>query len=298
MASFFETQVMPVAIRIDPRYFQICFLILFLGYGIIFLHWNPDLLHYTICIGGCLIFNIVFEWQRNHDIRRGAVLMQIRNWGLSSLITGLSLCLLLKTNHWYTSAFAVFFAVASKYVIRIKGRHIFNPSAFGIALTILVTRDAWLSPAQWGNAIALIFFIIILGIIVVTRVQKLDTSMAFLAGYCGLLYFRQVLVLGWPLDFFFHSISSGALMLFSFFMISDPKTSPSNAGGRILWALMIAVIAFYLSTFWYVNNAALWSLVIMAPSIIFIDRVFKSDRFDWKLSTISLPHIQKLKIRL
>ena len=69
--------------------------------------------------------------------------------GFSVLISAMSLCLLLKTNHWSTSLLAAFFTVGSKYILRFRQKHIFNPSAFGLVATLLLTGDAWLSPGQW-----------------------------------------------------------------------------------------------------------------------------------------------------
>jgi hypothetical protein len=123
--------------------------------------------------------------------------------------------------------------------------------------------------------------VVTLGTIVVTRVQKLDVSLAFLLTYVGLLYWRQVGYLGWPADHFVHSISTGSLLLFSFFMISDPKTSPDHPFARIVWAVLIAAGAFYLSVFKWQYNTAIWVLVMAAPLVPLLDRIFKAQRFNW-----------------
>ena len=124
-------------------------------------------------------------------------------------------------NYWYISLLAAFITVASKSLFRVDHKHFFNPSAIGIVTTVVVTGDAWLSPGQWGSNAVIFFAVITLGTIIVTRVQKLDVSLGFLFTFVGLLYWRQVLVLGWPLDHFIHSVSTGSLLLFTFFMISD-----------------------------------------------------------------------------
>jgi Na+-transporting NADH:ubiquinone oxidoreductase subunit NqrB len=92
--------------------------------------------------------------------------------------------------------------VIGKYIFRIDRKHIFNPSAFGIAAVLLFTNDAWLSPGQWGSNALVFFLVVTLGTIVITRVQRLDISLAFLLTYMGLLFARQVLYLDWPFDFF------------------------------------------------------------------------------------------------
>src|ERR1044071_5363228 len=115
-------------LQVDPRAFQVIFQAIFLSYGILALNWTPDWSHYIIIIGGCLVFQYAAD---SIKTRKWLSLADFDRWGFSVLISAMSLCLLLKTNHWYTSLFASFLTVASKYVFRLDRKHIFNPSAFG-----------------------------------------------------------------------------------------------------------------------------------------------------------------------
>jgi Na+-translocating ferredoxin:NAD+ oxidoreductase RnfD subunit len=243
------------------------------------LHWYADWQHYFISIGGCLFFQYAVDSIKS---KRFLQPKEFDRWGFSVLISAMSLCLLLKTNHWQISLLAAFLTVSSKYVFKWKHKHIFNPSAFGIVATIYLTNDAWLSPGQWGSNAVIFFGVITLGTIVVTRVQKLDVSLAFLLTFVGLLYWRQVYVLGWPMDYFIHSISTGSLLLFTFFMISDPRTSPNHPVARIIWAILIAAVAFYLAAFKWKYNTIIWILVAAAPLVPVLDAMFKSKAFEWK----------------
>jgi Na+-translocating ferredoxin:NAD+ oxidoreductase RnfD subunit len=278
--------------RIDPRFFQVLFQSIFLAYGIVFLDWNADWLHYVLSIGGCLLFQYLTD---SFISKKLLGIKEFNRWGFSILISAMSLCLLLKTNYWETSLLAAFLTVASKYIFRWKRKHIFNPSAFGIVATILISGNAWLSPGQWGSTTVIFFGVITLGTIVVTRVQKLDVSLAFLLTFVGLLYWRQVYVLGWPIDHFMHSISTGSLLLFTFFMISDPRTSPNHPVARILWAILIAFVAFYLATFKWKYNTVIWVLVAAAPLVPVLDRVFRAGEFKWQPGIFSLSFIPKFK---
>src|SRR5258705_647473 len=276
----------------DPRYFQVVFQAVFLSYGILFLHWNADWQHYIISIGGCLFFQYAADSIRS---KRFLKPNEFDRWGFSVLISAMSLCLLLKTNDWYVSLFAAFFTVASKYILRFNKKHILNPSAFGIVATILLTKDAWLSPGQWGSNAVIFFGVITFGTIVVTRVQKLDISLAFLLTFIGLLYWRQVYVLGWPMDYFIHSVSTGSLLLFTFFMISDPRTSPNHPVARIIWAVLIAAVSFYLATFKWRYNTTIWVLVATAPLVPLLDKIFKAKIFEWTSTPIHFNFILKFK---
>jgi len=281
-----------ISLTLDPRWFQVIFQAIFLSYGIFYLHWSADWLHYITSIGGCLLFQYAAD---SINSKRFLHVNEFDRWGFSVLISAMSLCLLLKTGFWYISLLAALLTVISKYFFRVNKKHIFNPSAFGIVATILLTKDAWLSPGQWGSNAVIFFGVITLGTIVVTRVQKLDVSLAFLFTFVGLLYWRQVYVLGWPMDYFIHSVSTGSLLLFTFFMISDPRTSPNHPIARILWAVMIAVIAFYLAAFKWKYNTIIWVLVAAAPLVPILDKIFKSKDFLWSQTSISFTFIYKLK---
>src|SRR4030095_16754441 len=283
------------AITLDPRYFQVIFQFVFLCYGILFLEWNTDWLHYILSIVGCLLFNYGFETLKQQRWLSLFGKSGFKLWGFSVLISAMSLCLLLKTNHWSTSLLAAFLTVSSKYIFRFNQKHIFNPSAFGLAATILITGDAWLSPGQWGSNAIMFFAIITLGTIVVTRVQKLDVSLAFLVTFVGLLFWRQVYVLGWPMDHFIHSVSTGSLLLFSFFMISDPRTTPNHPVARILWAVAVAWVAFYLAAFKWMYNTPIWVLVAAAPLVPVLDGIFRSKKFQWSDTTIHFNQFSIIK---
>jgi hypothetical protein len=281
-----------LSFALDPRYFQVVFQAIFLSYGILFLNWNADWQHYAISIGGCLFFQYAADSIKSKRLLRPN---EFDKWGFSVLISAMSLCLLLKTNDWYVSLLAAILTVVSKYIFRFDKKHIFNPSAFGIIATILITKDAWLSPGQWGSNAVIFFFVVTLGTIAVTRVQKLDVSLAFLFTFIGLLYWRQVYILGWPLDHFVHSISTGSLLLFTFFMISDPRTAPNHPVARIIWAVLIAVVSFYLAAFKWKYNTIIWVLVAAAPLVPLLDKFFKAKEFHWTSSIIQFNFINKLK---
>lgn len=280
-------------LRIDPRYFQVVFQAIFLSYGILVLDWTADWSHYFFSTGGCLFFQYAADSFKSKRLLR---FTEFDRWGFSVLISAMSLCLLLKTNHWYISLLAAFLTVVSKYIFRWNHKHICNPSAFGIVAVILITNDAWLSPGQWGSNAFIFFGAITLGVIVVTRVQKLDVSLAFLLAYAGLLYWRQVYVLGWPMDYFIHSISTGSLLLFTFFMISDPRTSPNHPAARIIWAVLIAAFAFYLAAFRWKYNTIIWILVAASPLVPVLDAIFKSKTFTWVNPSGTSRNISTLKI--
>lgn len=271
----------------DARYFQIIFQFVFLSYGIYFLHWNNEYWLYSSYFISCLATQFFCEWLMGKK--------QIPFWkryanGIpSALISAFGLSLLLKTNDISVAILAAIITIASKYILRYKGKHIFNPSALGIVAVVLLTNDAWVSPGQWGNNAVILFAVLSLGFIITTRVQKLDVSLAFLGTFAALIFIRQIIYLGWPMDHFVQSVSTGSLLIFSFFMITDPKTIPNHTLARILWSAAIAAVAFYLTAFEFINAAPIFVLVLAQPLVPLLDELFKAKKFEWRAPTMSPP---------
>ncbi len=275
----------------DARYFQILFQSIFLCYGIFILHWNNEYWLYATYFTTSLATQFVSEWLIGK--KTIPFLTRIKNGIPSVLISSFGLSLLLKTNDAGVAAFAAVVSIASKYILRINGKHIFNPSALGIVAAILLTGNAWISPGQWGSGAVIVFGVLSLGFIVTTRVQKLDVSLAFLGTFAGLIFLRQIVYLGWPLDHFIQSVSTGSLLLFSFFMITDPKTIPNHTVVRILWSAAVAAVAFYLATFKFMNGAPVFVLVLAQPLVPILDKFFKAKNFEWIPSKNYTPEEKK-----
>jgi Na+-transporting NADH:ubiquinone oxidoreductase subunit NqrB len=267
----------------DARYFQIIFQYVFLSYGIFYLGCNGGWWLYTTYLATSLLTQLLCETIRSFIKNKKAPCWTNITTGLpSAVISSLGLCLLLKTNTGGVAALAAFISIASKYIIRFNGKHIFNPSALGIVVTIFITQNAWISPGQWGSGTIILFAAFCLGFIITTKVQKLDVSLAFLAGFGGLLFIRQITYLGWPMDYFLQTISTGSVLLFCFFMISDPKTTPNHPVARIAWSIAIAVLSFYLSAFQFINGAPILALVCLQPLVPLLNKFFKAASFQWR----------------
>ena len=119
----------------------------------------------------------------------------------------------------------------------------FNPTNFAIVVLLLASNRVWVSPGQWGNVVFFAFLIACLGGLVVNRAARSDVTYAFLIAYISLLVIRS-LYLGEPLTIPIHRLENGAFLLFAFFMISDPKTTPDSRVGRVLFATLVVGIGF------------------------------------------------------
>ncbi len=198
----------------------------------------------------------------------------------SALISALSLCLLLRTDALAWAAVAAALAVGSKFLVRVRGKHVFNPTNLALAALLLATPEVWVSPGQWGTGASFAFAIACAGLAVTYRSARSDVTLAFIAAYAGLITARS-LYLGEPLTIPLHRLESGAFLLFSFFMISDPKTTPDARAGRIAFALLVAVGAAYVHLRLFRPNGFLWALVLASPLVPLIDLVFPAARYQW-----------------
>lgn len=255
----------------DARHYQIIFLSVFYIYGVSFLGWLENAHFAFLAIITCLVMQTLFcQWL---NLPMSAL--------KSALISGFSIALMLKTSSVFPILLASIISISSKYFIRYNGKHVYNPTNFGIIVTILVTGEAWISPGQWGSKAFFLFFIGMAGLMVLIKAKRLDTGLIFIGIYSFLMYIRLVLIQGWEFDVFLHQLMSGTLLLFSFFMITDPATTPKSFKGRFVWTLLIATGAFAATSFYYINGAPLWSLFLLTPLSIVVNKIFPGQTFKW-----------------
>ena len=258
----------------DPRYYQVIVLSLLLSYGVFALdfgiHWQNALA-------------IMIAAQLTQFVGTRAAALD-RFDPLSALITSLSLTLLLRTDEIALAAVAAVIAIGSKFLIRSRGKHIFNPANVALVTLMLVSDAAWVSSGQWGSAAISAFALACLGFLVLTRARRAETTIAFFGAF-ALLLFGRALWLGDPLSIPLHQLQNGALLIFAFFMISDPKTSPNSAAGRTIYGALVAGVAFAIQYVFYEPNGPILALIMMAPTVPLIDRLISGQLYRWDQPT-------------
>jgi Na+-transporting NADH:ubiquinone oxidoreductase subunit NqrB len=259
----------------DPRYYQIAVLFSLLIYGVGWLNFDVGARAIAILLGTVLTTQFLcvrFLSTSAFD-------------PLSPLISGLSLCLLLRANSAALLIVTATITIASKFLLKWNGKHVFNPTNFGIVAMIAVSGDIWVSPAQWGSKLHFAFLMACLGGMVIHRAMRSDVSLAFIFAYAAIL-FGRALWLGDPSTIPLKQLQSGALLLFTFFMISDPKTTPDSRPGRILFALLVAAGAAYVQFALYRTNGLLWSLALCSMLTPFIDDFSPGTKYQWQSPNI------------
>ncbi|MGB6230421.1 MAG: RnfABCDGE type electron transport complex subunit D [Litorimonas sp.] len=254
----------------DPRHYQIAVLSSLILVGLFAYSFRLPWWHVAGCVGSTLATQALadrFVARRPFDPR-------------SPLISALSLTLLLRTGSVTLSILAGVLAVGSKYLLRWRGKHIFNPANFGLVIVSLAFTSAWISPGQWGSAPIFAVLLLGLGGVVTGRAKRWDVSLALLVAYAALLFGRAVW-LGDPLAIPLHQLQSGALLIFAFFMISDPKTTPDARAGRLLFAGLVAIVGFSIQFGLHNSAGIILALILCAPLVPLIDRLFRAERYHW-----------------
>jgi hypothetical protein len=263
----------------DPRHGQIAVLASLLAYGLARLDFDLGPLQIAMTIGTAL----ATQWFADTWVRTPT-----RAGLKSALISSLSLCLLLRTNDVAWAAAGAAIAVGSKFLVRVGGKHVFNPTNGALAALLLTTDAVWVSPGQWGTTAIFAFAMACAGLAVVHRSARSDVTVAFLVSYALLAVGRSI-ALGEPMTIPLHRLESGAFLLFAFFMISDPKTTPDARGARVLYAALVAIGAWYVHFRLFRPNGFLWALAAVSPFVPLLDRVWPATRYAWPVSPLSVP---------
>ena len=244
-----------------------------LGYGLFGLDFDLSWLHVTAVIGAALATQLVCSrlWRLP------------RFDPLSALISGIGLCTLLRTNGIAPAVFAASLAIASKFVLRIRGKHVYNPTNLALIL-MLVAGAGWISPGQYGHFAFAALAMVCMGLTVVTRAARTDVTLSFLISYAAILFTRS-LWLGEPLSIPIHRLQSGLLLQFAFNMISDPKTTPDSRAGRVLFGSLVAFGAGLVQFVLFRTNGPVWSLAAVTLLVPLIDRWLPGPRYEWTPTT-------------
>lgn len=254
-----EYLVVPPNVR-DPRLHLAGVIISLQVLGQTTLHFDLSIAQIVVAVLTSALLEVAITLRRT-----GVVL-----WPGSALLTGNSVAFILRvpgTEHgdwWSTRGWWVFAAVSavsllSKYVIRHQGRHVFNPSNLGLVVAFLALgstradpQDLWWGDVSVGLALTLAV-IVIGGVVIVSRLQMLALVLAFwstLALAAGLVAARgHCMTARWHAgavcgrSFWWVLLTSPEILVFTFFMITDPKTAPRGRVARVVYGAAVGLIA-------------------------------------------------------
>ena len=195
----------------------------------------------------------------------------------SAYISGISVGILLRTPAFWPYALCALISIVSKYVLRVKDRHIWNPSNFGIsAMLFLAPATVASLSIQWGNNLAPLAVIWVLGLVIVWRVRRLHITATYVVSFLAFALVRSFITHDpWLSEV--APITGPMYQLFIFFMITDPKTTVRSKRGQCIVAFLIAAVEMVLRLFQSVY-APFYALFLVGPAANLIEQWMNSRR--------------------
>jgi hypothetical protein len=195
----------------------------------------------------------------------------------SAYISGISVGILIRSPAFWPYALCAAIAITSKYVLRLKGRHLWNPSNFGICVMLFLAAESVATLSiQWGNNVWPLLVIWLLGSAIVWRVHRLHISVTYVASFFALAFLRAWIMHD-PWQSEIAPITGPEYQLFVFFMITDPKTTVRSRLGQCIVAFAVAVAEMFLRLDQSIY-APLYALFMVGPSALLIEMWINSRR--------------------
>lgn len=243
----------------------------------------------TLILCGTIWFAFEMQWWRPLAAIGAAqatqfIVGRLMGWRFdwrSPLINALAVTLLLRTEGPLLAAAAGSFAVLSKLIFRIDGRHFFNPGGLAVGAFALFVPGCWVAPGAWGSTAWIAIVAVGLGAFITGHARRLEVPLIFLAAWAALCFARAAWF-GDPVAIPLHQMQNGMLVIFAFFMVSDPMTAPWNPLVRAAWVIGVACAGFALQHEWIVNAGPIYGLLVMAPLVPLLNRLFPAPQHQWR----------------
>jgi len=188
----------------------------------------------------------------------------------SAYISGISVGILLRSPEFWPYALCSALAITSKYALRWKGRHLWNPTNFSVSAMLLLAPEyvAALS-IQWGNNIWPMLIVWVLGAVIVYRVRRLHITVTYVLSFIVLSAIRCQIT-GHAFLAEVAPITGPMYQLFVFFMVTDPKTTVKSIRWQCIVVFLVALVEMFLRLA-EVINAPFYALAIVGPIAMAIE---------------------------
>ena len=239
----------------------------------------PPLLITSILLTAHVSFGILEGWERTGlaivtalvtEMALGRITYGKWPYAASAYITGISVGILLRSQYLWPYVLCAFISIVSKYVLRFRGRHLWNPSNLGVSLVLLLAPDTVsLLSVQWGNVVAPMVVIWLLGSVIVWRVGRFYLSATYVASFL-LFSFVRAAESGTPWVAAVAPITGPMYQLFIFFMVTDPKVTvrPMWAQCFVVFLVALVELIFRLNEVVY---APFYALCLVGPSALLVE---------------------------
>jgi enediyne biosynthesis protein E5 len=188
----------------------------------------------------------------------------------SAYITGISVGILVRSPAFWPYALCSAISITSKYVLRVKDRHIWNPSNFGISVMLFLASEAVATLSiQWGNYLWPMLVIWALGSAIIARLHRFHITGIYVASFLVFAFVRSWMT-GSPWQSEVAPITGPMYQLFIFFMITDPKTTVRSKRGQCIVVFLVAVVEMILRL-QQVVYAPFYALFMVGPAAMLIE---------------------------
>ena len=188
----------------------------------------------------------------------------------SAYISGISVGILVRSPAYWPYVLCAAISIMSKYVLRVKGRHIWNPSNFGISVLLFLAADTVASLSiQWGNYLLPMVVIWVLGSVIISRLHRFHITGIYVASFLAFAFLRSWMTHS-PWQSEVAPITGPMYQLFIFFMITDPKTTVRTKRGQCIVVFLVALLEMVLRLN-QVVYAPFYALFIVGPSAMLFE---------------------------
>jgi Na+-transporting NADH:ubiquinone oxidoreductase subunit NqrB len=227
-----------------------------------------------VLVMGQVTFGFLESWSRTTLAISTAILVEMvlgrLFWGkwphlASAYISGISIGMLVRSPEFWPYALCSAISITSKYVLRLDGRHLWNPSNFGIVAMLVLAADAVAAlSVQWGNNLLAMAVVWIFGSVIIHRLGRFHITLTYVASFLVFSLLRAA-VTGHPWAAEVAPLTGPMYQLYIFFMITDPKTTVGPKWGQCLVAFLVAAMEATLRLLEFVH-APYYALFIVGPA--------------------------------
>ena len=245
----------PRRARIDPRYLA-------------------PLLITCVLLAGQLSFGFLESWSRTFLAIVTAIGVEMAigravygKWPhlASAYVSGISVGILVRSPAYWPYALCAAISIMSKYVLRVRGRHLWNPTNFGIVAMLVLASDTVASlSVQWGNTLLPMVVVWVFGAVILRMVGRLHITLTYVASFLLLAVVRAGIT-AHPLLSEVAPITGPMYQLFIFFMITDPKTTVGPKWAQSLVAFLVAAVEAIFRLLEFVH-APFYALFVVGPA--------------------------------
>jgi Na+-translocating ferredoxin:NAD+ oxidoreductase RnfD subunit len=226
-----------------------------------------------VLIVGQVTFGFLESWGRTMLAIVTSILMEVVLGRLvtgkvphlaSAYVSGISVGMLVRSPEFWPYALCSAISITSKYLIRVDGRHIWNPSNLGIVAMLVLAADTVASlSVQWGNTLLPMVTVWAFGAVIINTLGRFHITLTYVASFVVFAALRSALT-GHPFLSEVAPITGPMYQLYIFFMITDPKTTVRTKNGQMLTVFFVALAESLMRLMQFVH-APYYALFIVGP---------------------------------